>query len=421
MLNKTSLLCTALATLTFGATAQAAGTNADSVTLAGMPYSASTDGEYFPTGELYQEAPVYVHPNGDRHLYRRADGRWYVDYNAVSEDWSGTLAYTTSAAATPWLGTWQGSSQVATRTSSVFLGNLPYAADGEWIATGEGYQGAPVFANADDDSFSLYRRADGRWHADFNEVSEDWDGTIAYTTSSSSNVWDGQWQGSTQFAMRMDTIEMDGLPYTNSSSGEYVYTGETYEGAPVFTHTVSGWKLYRRATGRWHVDINEVSEDWDGTISETQTLGDELPHLATWSGSATALPDGVTAIESVSLKTKQNRYIVAASGGGGGVSSTSFSAGSNETFDLIELNSGFVLLRTGNGQFICPDNGGGSNVNALAAIPSDDCMFTRIELGTGKTIFMTATGHYLRSKNNTSVVADRTKVRDAEIFTVIHH
>jgi len=419
MFNKTSLLCTALATLSFGATAQAAGTNADSVLLAGMPYSASTDGEYFPTGELYQEAPVYVHANGNRHLYRRADGKWYVDFNTVSEDWSGTLAYASEAAATPWLTTWHHSTQVATRTSSVFLGNLPYAADGEWVATGEVYQSQPVLANTENSNYSLYRRENGRWHADFNDVSEDWNGTFAYTTNSALNAWDGQWQGSSQFAMRMDTIEMDGLAYTAYSAGEYVYTGETYEGAPVFTHTVSGWKLYRRATGRWHVDFNDVSEDWDGTIAQTQTLGDQLPHLATWSGSATALPDGVTAIESISLKTKQNRYVVAASGGGAGVSSTSTTAGTNETFDLIELNSGFMLLRTSNGQFICPDNGGGGDVNALAAIPSDDCMFTRIELNTGKTIFMTATGHYLRSKNNTSVVADRTLVRTAEMFTVI--
>ncbi len=420
MLNRISCVFAALTTLAVASSAQASGTDANSVFLTNMPYTAS--GEYIPTGDTYQMAPVYVHESGSFHLYRRANGNWHVDFNAISEDWSGTIAYTTGGANAPWLATWQGQHQSASRTSAIYMGGLPYAANGEWHASGEGYEGAPIFDNAANSNFRVYRRQNGRWHADFNEVSEDWNGTFAYTTTSAAAVWDAQWQGNNQFAMRMDTIEMSGLPYSAQSDGEYVYTGETFAGAPVFTHVTSGWKLYRRSNGFWYVDFNEVSEDYDGSISYSDHGNAELPHLVGWKGAATALPDGTVAISTVSLKSsKSNLYVVAEQAGGGDVNANRSAIGAWETLTMIELKSGFVLIQAPNGQFICPDNGGGSDVHAYDFLPTENCELTAFELNNGKTAFMTKTGNYLRGKANGELTADRTNIKDAESFIVIEH
>ena len=42
-------------------------------------------------------------------VYQRTNGKWYLDFDDIDEQWSGTLAYTTAAAEWPWQGTWNGS------------------------------------------------------------------------------------------------------------------------------------------------------------------------------------------------------------------------------------------------------------------------------------------------------------------------
>src|SRR5690606_40076156 len=41
-----------------------------------------------------------------------------------------------------------------------------------------------------------------------------------------------------------------------------------YNGAPVVQRQSGGttWSIYRRSNGRWYLDFNDVSEDWDGTV-----------------------------------------------------------------------------------------------------------------------------------------------------------
>ena len=69
---------------------------------------------YVHSGTYYNNAPLFTRQgNGTTwSLYKRPNGNWYVDFNAVSEDWDGTVAYTTSAASTPWQGVWNASTIV---------------------------------------------------------------------------------------------------------------------------------------------------------------------------------------------------------------------------------------------------------------------------------------------------------------------
>ena len=67
-----------------------------------LPYC---NGEYVFEGEIYNNAPVYRgtcnFPNYVFKMYRRNDGNWYVAYNYVGEEWTGTVAYTLSPAVEP--------------------------------------------------------------------------------------------------------------------------------------------------------------------------------------------------------------------------------------------------------------------------------------------------------------------------------
>ena len=96
-------------------------TPSDVVAVGGMPYGASTDGQFIFTGTFYEGAPVYEHETSGWSLYSRANGKWYVDFNEVSEDWSGTVAYGTAAAQTPWETSWQGADEVVTRTAGIYV------------------------------------------------------------------------------------------------------------------------------------------------------------------------------------------------------------------------------------------------------------------------------------------------------------
>jgi hypothetical protein len=61
----------------------------------GGPLGPSANGQYDESGSHYNNAPVYT--RGTLSLYRRADGKWYVDSNAISEDVNGTVEHTLQA------------------------------------------------------------------------------------------------------------------------------------------------------------------------------------------------------------------------------------------------------------------------------------------------------------------------------------
>jgi hypothetical protein len=69
----------------------------------------------------------------------------------------------------------------------------------QYVASGTYYNNSPVYqrVGSTGTTWSLYKRANGNWHVDFNAISEDWDGTIAYTRQASTMPWDVSWSGST--------------------------------------------------------------------------------------------------------------------------------------------------------------------------------------------------------------------------------
>jgi len=274
-LTASSLLFTAPALAQVSTPAQDAMIPPASVFMYNVPYG--TDGQYVESGSYYNNAPVYqrVGSTGSKwSLYKRTNGNWYVDFNTVSEDWDGTVAYTAQAQEWPWSdSTWSGS-VVSFRTAQVNVQGIAYASTGsggDYAFSGRIYNSAPVYTRQGGGyTWSLYKRANGIWVVDFNTVSEDWDGTVAYT-GAAAWPWKGTWNG-TGLAFRTKSIFLYNVPYTNlGSSGEYTFSGQIYNGAPVYQRMVSGtlWSVYKRSNGSWYVDFDAVDESWNGTVALT--------------------------------------------------------------------------------------------------------------------------------------------------------
>ena len=76
------------------------------VSIAGNPAHASqTRGQYTRVAGLeHAGAPVYKRSGWS--LYKRSNGKWYLDFNAVDDSWSGTVNYARYATDTPFTATW---------------------------------------------------------------------------------------------------------------------------------------------------------------------------------------------------------------------------------------------------------------------------------------------------------------------------
>lgn len=175
------------------------------------PYASScgTAGDYTYSGTTYNNAPVYTRSGCGYtwSLYKRADGKWYLDYDGVSESWNGTVAYSTATGSNPWSVAWNGTN-LCFRDGSVTVQGAPYASDGsagEYAFTGDIYNNAPVYERIEGSTtWSLYKRSSGSWYVDFNTVSEDWDGTVAYTNSAASSPWSASWNSTTVVMQQFD-------------------------------------------------------------------------------------------------------------------------------------------------------------------------------------------------------------------------
>ncbi|MDI1436718.1 hypothetical protein [Polyangium sorediatum] len=288
-------------------TAQDAMVPPEATFMYGLPYaSLGSDGPYVESGAIYNDAPVYTKagPGGlTWSLYRRADGRWYVDFNDVSEDWDGTIASTSKAQAFPWSTSAWAKGLVSFRTQQVYVGGIPYpqmGSTGDYVFSGRIHNSAPVYTKAGPggSTWSLYKRTDGRWYVDFNDVSDDWNGTVAHTSQAAAWPWQASWNGSTAFALITKTVYLYGTAYSNlGSEGEWELSGAVYGGRPVYQRLVAGtpWSLYRRADGRWYVDFNDISDDWDGTLASAASAS-SWPWEASWSGDVLCFhQDSVTA------------------------------------------------------------------------------------------------------------------------------
>lgn len=181
------------------------------------PYASRTEGVYAKAAQPYNGAPVFTHT--DRYgltwsMYMRAYDRYVLDWNAIDERWSGTVAYTNELAdgGSAWSATWTSWSSSAmtvepiingitfppppappppapAATGSLSVSGAPYNSltDGVYTRSAATHAGSPVYARTDSQGrvWSLYRRSYDRWVLDYNEVSEFWRGTVAYSSVAS--------------------------------------------------------------------------------------------------------------------------------------------------------------------------------------------------------------------------------------------
>jgi len=151
---------------------------------------------------------------------------------------------------------------------TVHLSGIPYGADGAYFHSGDFYNDMPVYTlDHIGYTWSLYQRSNGRWYVDFDEPGEDWSGTVAIGPNADF-PWQGDWDHSTDAASPVDSIVIGGAAYSSYTTGVYTWDGTVYNGKPVFQRQGGGvtWSVYQRSNGRWYLDFNDVSEDWDGTV-----------------------------------------------------------------------------------------------------------------------------------------------------------
>ena len=152
---------------------------------------------------------------------------------------------------------------------SLFIYGAPYSSqtNGEYVLQSDAVNGYPVYKK-EGTAWSFYQRTDQKWYLDFNDVNEDWDGTVMYseTAGFSPELLEYSNEG---FVFANKVISTGLVPYHN---GDYTFEGEIYNNAPVYTAT-NNFHMYRRSTGdvagHWVIDYNDIDEKWSGTIAYT--------------------------------------------------------------------------------------------------------------------------------------------------------
>jgi hypothetical protein len=424
MLRKTATLAALTTALTiFGASEALAGvadqdvlTPTDIVAVGGMPYGSSTDGQFMFTGTFYQGAPVYEHETSGWSMYRRADGKWYVDFNAVDEDWSGTIAYGTASAQTPWETSWNGSDYVVTRTAGVYVDSHS-SLTGTFTFEGETLDGEPVYDNGNG-KYIYYLSSGNRWYLN-DIVGETYVYAYSKTDCGTEGPWACDWGGANDTEV-LGTVDVEMENGTGALDGVYSYEGENYDDEPVWEH--NGKYIYTiDGNNRWY--LNDI-------LGETYVYGYsnsgcESPWTCTnWGGANEGITymGAVVSNTSVALKTKFNTY-VKVNDAGDNFSANGTSVGNRKIFELIELNTGYTLLRAHNGNFVCTDGAGG--LVATSDQPDSSCYFTAYYTDT-EVGFMTESGEYLGAdgiKNqfitDIHLISDFDAVANKQLFTLV--
>jgi len=131
---------------------------------------------------MYNGYPIYKGGNNNNwSIYRRSGGaaedQWVLDFNDVSDEWSGTVAHSRDEVVHPWLATnWKSSSDMVVTPNyfdltSVVVGGRAYDyLNGKHYLDGY-YNGFPLFQMAD---VHLYRDDNNMWRADttFNPATD---------------------------------------------------------------------------------------------------------------------------------------------------------------------------------------------------------------------------------------------------------
>lgn len=152
------------------------------------------------------------------------------------------------------------------RYPKIYVFNSPYSSTsaGEYTLASEEYNGAPVYKR---NQYSLYRRQNGYWYLDFNEVSEDYAGSISYSDDNDKRYpWQTGWKGDT-VVLITKALFAYGVPYySDSTEGKYETDGTLNQGYPVYTRS-SSYFVYRRSNGKWYHTFENHLPDSGGALA----------------------------------------------------------------------------------------------------------------------------------------------------------
>lgn len=176
----------------YGSSKGSASVPPSNIYISGSPaYSFLTRGEYTTADFLFNGSPVYQKESGGYiwSLYRRQNGYWYLDFNALDEEWDGTVNFALGPSETPFEARWNSNMAIGYRDLDV-TGDVHYAHTPNYQSRGiytihptETHAGAPVYERRTWWSsliWKLYRRDNGHWYLTFNHLGNTWAGTIHY-------------------------------------------------------------------------------------------------------------------------------------------------------------------------------------------------------------------------------------------------
>lgn len=151
----------------------------------------------------------------------------------------------------------------------LYVFNSAYQSPGEYTLTGE-YNDAPLYRHVSA-GYSLYRRQNGFWYLDFNEVSEDYAGSISYSDDNDKKLpWLTGWKGDTVVLMTK-AIFAHGIPYGATSDGKYETDGTMKNGFPVYNRN-NRFFFYRRSDGKWYNTFEAHLPDSGGALNYGQNV-----------------------------------------------------------------------------------------------------------------------------------------------------
>ena len=133
------------------------------------------------------------------------------------------------------------------------------------------YNGKPVWTNG---TWSIYYRTSGykanRWVLDFDNVGEEWSGTVAWSESDADEPYLTAW-GNNGAVSRYSWINVANSAYSSRTTGTYALKSH-YNGWPVYqlTYGSAVQSVYRRSGGyaqdAWVLDLDAIDNEWSGTV-----------------------------------------------------------------------------------------------------------------------------------------------------------
>ena len=170
----------------------------------------------------------------------------------------------------------------------IYVFNSPYASTsaGEYTLTATEYNNAPVYQHG---SYSLYRRQNGYWYLDFNEISEDYAGSISYSDDNDKGFpWQTGWKGDT-VVLITKALFVYGVAYGDRTDGKYETDGTMNQGYPVYTRN-NAFFVYRRSNGKWYHTFEKSIPDSGGALAYGEKVVSQPWESTYYPSTVTILP-----------------------------------------------------------------------------------------------------------------------------------